>query len=231
MIHDSHEMLTSQEIQKNQTQSRMYKCLEAILFSSMIEWENLCVIMILFNVIHRKKNTFRNFACFDDFVSWLRPYYSLMIRLALLVRSLGVGRRVVLIISAGFVLWQVFIIVLERTEVHQLRVDFIFTLRVSLVDEGSWSWSTTIVGNFSILKVLVENTNKREGGTWFWLNSLLLCKLVTVVMVTTPFRLRLLSRTSYFFCLTWTIEMSVIFMLVLCTAMYYNILLDLSIWG
>ena len=60
-----------------------------------------------------------------------------MIRLALLVRSLGVGRRVVLIISAGFVLWQVFIIVLERTEVHQLRVDFIFTLRVSLVDEGS----------------------------------------------------------------------------------------------
>ena len=111
----------------------------------------------------QKKNTFRNFACFDDFVSWLRPYYSLMIRLALLVRSLGVGRRVVLIISAGFVLWQVFIIVLERTEVHQLRVDFIFTLRVSLVDEGSWSWSTTIVWNFSILKVLVENTNREKG--------------------------------------------------------------------
>ena len=141
--------------------------------------------------------------------TWLRLNSSLIHRNLIsrqcVWRPLGVARRHTLTVSVISVLCQVSIITLEVAEAHQFGVDFIFVFWISFLYKSSWRCSTVRVGHFSILKNIITTEGETEGqrnSTSFRLNSLLLCKFLTVVMVTTPLRLFLLSRTSYFFCRT-----------------------------
>ena len=126
------------------------------------------------------------------------------------VRTLWVAWWNILIICHIFVLLRhvfIFVMTLQIAERHQLRINSFFGW--PSLDLSTSSTSTAIiVRNVSILKSFCPdafyasiplNSQCNWSLTWFWLNSLLVWRFVTVVIVTTPLRLCLLSKTSYFF--------------------------------